>query len=132
MSVEHGMVPIRKKRYANPQRDWSRIKDRLPQHPVLEEFDHCISQSLWDTNTRIIYELAWRLGIKTVIVEDQPTTLTGTARLVEICQQQGATRYLAGASGSHYMDLSLFDQAGIAVEFQDPGNADPTPIIQCL
>jgi len=41
-----------------------------------------------------------------------------TERLVNICRHFGAHTYLAGAGGHDYMDLSLFQQAGIAVEFQ--------------
>lgn len=132
LSVEHGMKPIREKRYANPAYDWERIKSRLTQYPVLAEFDGYIGRSLWNTNKQIIYDLAFRLGIKTVIAEDHPTSLTGTDRLVDLCQRHGATSYLAGASGAHYMDLSLFEKAGIKVDFQDAETADTRPILECL
>lgn len=41
-----------------------------------------------------------------------------TQRLVQICQQLGATAYLAGADGRAYMDLERFSAAGIEVIFQ--------------
>jgi hypothetical protein len=44
---------------------------------------------------------------------------TSTERLVNICKYFKADTYLAGAGGHDYMDLSLFEKAGIAVEFQD-------------
>jgi hypothetical protein len=38
---------------------------------------------------------------------------------VDICRHFRAKTYLAGAGGHDYMDLSLFQKAGITVEFQD-------------
>lgn len=44
---------------------------------------------------------------------------TSTARLVSICRELGADTYLAGSGGHDYMDLALFDNAGIRVVFQE-------------
>jgi hypothetical protein len=40
-------------------------------------------------------------------------------RLVRICQQLDCTHYYSGAAARDYLDLDLFEQAGIAVTFQD-------------
>jgi len=42
-----------------------------------------------------------------------------TERLVGICRAVGADTYISGPGGRAYMDLSLFEKAGIAVQFQD-------------
>jgi WbqC-like protein family len=42
-----------------------------------------------------------------------------TARLVSLCQQAGASTYVSGPSARDYIDLGLFEEAGIAVEFFD-------------
>jgi hypothetical protein len=42
-----------------------------------------------------------------------------TERLVNVCRRFEADTYLAGAGGREYMDLTLFEKAGIAVEFQE-------------
>ena len=42
-----------------------------------------------------------------------------TGRLVEICQQFGATEYLAGRGGHNYMDTDQFERAGIRVVWQE-------------
>lgn len=81
MSVNGGLQPIIKKRYINPEQDWKRITDK---YPVLHEFDELISWDLWRTNTAIIVKAANLLNIKTKIVFDYPTDLTGTDRLVDI------------------------------------------------
>ncbi len=62
---------------------------------------------LLDINTKI--EISSSLGIKT----------KGSQRLVDICKKLGADTYLAGAGGKDYMDLGVFEQAGIKVVFQD-------------
>ena len=40
-------------------------------------------------------------------------------RLVEICRQLDCHHYYSGAASRTYMDLSVFDDAGIEVSFQD-------------
>ena len=41
------------------------------------------------------------------------------ARLIALCRRFGCDTYLAGQGGREYMDLALWRQAGIAVEFQE-------------
>jgi len=132
MSVEHGMKPIREKRYSNPKSDWDAIKKRLPQHPVLSKFDDLVSESLWQTNCAIIRKIADMLGIQTPIHEDFPTEFSGTDRLVELCIAHDADIYLAGTSGGDYMDMTTFEDAGITVEFQDKNKLDARPILELL
>lgn len=42
-----------------------------------------------------------------------------TERLVEICRELGATRYLAGRGGRRYMRVEEFERAGIEVVWQE-------------
>ncbi|MGA7990080.1 MAG: WbqC family protein [Thermoanaerobaculia bacterium] len=42
-----------------------------------------------------------------------------TQRLVEICRELGATRYLAGRGGRRYMRVEDFERAGIEVVWQE-------------
>lgn len=42
-----------------------------------------------------------------------------TARLIDLCKALGADTYLSGAGGSNYMDLSKFEEAHLAVVFQE-------------
>jgi hypothetical protein len=44
---------------------------------------------------------------------------TKTARLVSVCTAAGATAYLSGPSAKDYMDESLFEEAGIELEYMD-------------
>lgn len=43
----------------------------------------------------------------------------GSERILGLCTAVGATTYISGISGRDYLDLDSFQQAGIAVEFQD-------------
>lgn len=42
-----------------------------------------------------------------------------TQQIIEFCQEIGADTYLSGSGGRNYLDLSLFEDAEIAVEFQE-------------
>jgi hypothetical protein len=44
---------------------------------------------------------------------------TRTARLVDLCQQAGATHYLSGPAAKDYIEAPLFDAAGIALQWFD-------------
>jgi len=39
-------------------------------------------------------------------------------RLIDICREVGADRYLAGSGSRHYLDLPAFERAGLTVEVQ--------------
>lgn len=110
---------IRNRIYANPARDWAKIKQRLPKYKSwFEEFDDCIQSELWRTNFSIILRIAEQLKIRTEILIDPIPSCTGTDRLIEICRASSATTYVAGRSGASYMDLKKFAQAGIKVQLQ--------------
>ena len=129
MRVPHGLTPICEKEYIDPFKDWKKIKDSLPDYKI-GEFDSCIERNLASTNINIIRKIKKSLGIFTALLEDHPTILTGTARLVDICKTYGATHYLSGSSGINYMDLELFEREGIKVEYQ--AQQDSKPIIDVL
>ena len=43
----------------------------------------------------------------------------GSARVLAICQELGATRYVTGQGAMDYLDHAAFEAAGIAVEYMD-------------
>lgn len=120
MSVIKGMYPIKDKIYANPYGDWSKIKNKLSEYSdILTEMDPYISNNLYRTNVSIIKHLAKKLNITTDIVEDYPTDLTSTDRLVDLCKHYGGTTYLAGQGGKSYLDENKFTESGIRVIYQE-------------
>jgi hypothetical protein len=122
MSIENPkhFQPISTRIYADPVHDWEKIKRRLPQYTkFFDSLDSFVDESLLQMNFGIIFDLAKRLNIATEIVLDPLTQLTGTERLVEICQSVGANTYVAGRGGSRtYLEVEKFTKAGIAVDWQ--------------
>jgi len=63
------------------------------------------------------------LGIRTPIMVasklDIPREKGGTNVNLSICKFLGASRYLSGVSGTHYLNHQLFSDSGIQVEFQE-------------
>ena len=129
MSVQHGLDPINRKQYVNPVEDWSRICGRFPQ---LEALCGEPSHSLFTMNVQIIREAAKVLGIKTRIAFDYPTPLTGSRRLVDLCQYYGCTTYFAGSDSVHYLQEERFEEVGILVVKQQIDEKDRIPLVKVL
>lgn len=128
-----GFVPIIQKAYINPVEKYEAIMRRLPKYKkLLDLFYPFITINVAITNSLIIHQIRDLLQIETKIVEDSKTSLQGTERLVNICETLGATEYLAGTSGSKYLDFSLFEKAGIKVTTQDADSIIKKPILEVL
>lgn len=120
LSTKKGLDPIREKHYISPIEDWNKIKNRLFEYKnILSEMDNLITNNLYETNKNIIKHLISKLNINTPLVEDYPTELLSTDRLVDLCKHYGATTYLAGQGGKEYLDESLFKKEGIKVIYQE-------------
>lgn len=129
MRINKGMEPIITKRYIDADADWTKI---VKTFPVLTDLDIIPTPHMASMNYQIIKNVSKKLGINTKIAFDFPTYLTSTARLVEIVQRFGGTHYLSGISGEKYMDMSLWEKAGIDVIFQDESTLSKKSLIQIL
>jgi hypothetical protein len=89
--------------------------------PQFEEFFKREWPTIDKVNIDSIALLAGILGVTTPVVVSSNERFDGasTERLVNICKFYKANTYLAGAGGHDYMDLVLFERAGINVEFQE-------------
>lgn len=71
------------------------------------------------------------IGIETRITNCWDYTPTGdktkTARLVDLCQQAGATHYLSGPAAKGYIEAPLFDDVGIVLQWADYANYPEYP-----
>lgn len=78
-------------------------------------------KGLVDVNLFTIRWLAGSLGVSTEVRRSSEIPVDGasTERLVNLCKSLGADVYLAGAGGRDYMDVALFEAAGIECRFQD-------------
>lgn len=127
MAVNSGLEPINKKRYVNHQADWDKIKGKFNK---LCEFDECITDSLFETNTKLIQKISKKLNINTEIVFDYETELKGTDRLIDLCRHYGGTEYVSGISGSKYLELNKFED--IKLSYQDKSTMLNKSIIELL
>jgi len=127
MCVNGGLEPIIDKRYISPHKDWKRITDK---YPKLKQFNKSINGSLAVTNVSLIKDIAKLLNIHTEIKYDYETELKGTDRLVDICNNYGATEYLSGISGRNYLELDKFKD--IKVVFQNKDKMLNKPILDLI
>lgn len=133
LSINKGLDMIHEKEYVNPVEDWERIKKRLEdKRKILEKFDECIEKNLSVTNVKMIRKLCALLEIDTEILFDEPTDLKSTDRLVAICQQHGASKYLAGSGSKKYLDVSKFEDVEISVEFQEIDQSNRKHVLDVL
>ena len=79
-----------------------------------EKFDRLV-----DLNMAVIHYLLDQLEIKTEVrlLSEMSVVGKGTMRLVEACNRMNATRFLAQTPARKYIEVELFRESGIAVEF---------------
>lgn len=77
--------------------------------------------SLSAINKAFIEAICKTLGIQTAITSSMDYQLEEgkNERLIGLCKTVGCTGYLSGPRASGYLDVELFNQAGISVEFMD-------------
>jgi hypothetical protein len=83
---------------------------------------------LSDWNVLANDTLASLLGIKTVTLRSSQLSHGGgdkQQRLIHICQQVGATRYLCGPGSRNYVSESFFARADIEIEWLDYDYEEP-------
>lgn len=88
--------------------------------PMIENWLNFESQSLSEFNTHLILKACELFEIKTELRIASQLPLTNddkNGRLIEICKLLGANIYLSGKGAQKYMDMALYENAGIAVEF---------------
>ncbi|MBR9826683.1 MAG: WbqC family protein [Alphaproteobacteria bacterium] len=85
--------------------------------PILRRSYSHLSQ----LNEALIREICSILEINTQIAQAQafPCELSPTMKLVETCKSLEATRYLSGPAAQAYLDVSLFEEANIEVQWFD-------------
>jgi len=76
---------------------------------------------LWELDLDIIVWINRRLEIDTPIVMASELNVGGekSGRLLAICKKLGADQYYSGAAARHYLDVGMFEDAGISVYYQE-------------
>jgi hypothetical protein len=112
------------------RKHWKSISvsySRAPYFKDYKDFFEKIYQSehqfLADFNIEIIKYLKDQFSFQNQFVRESELEidkeLKGPGKLLAILKELKADYYLSGPSGKKYLDLSLFEQAGIEVEFQN-------------
>jgi len=80
-----------------------------------------IYTSLSDLNFKFLTSICRYLNINTKITHSMDYVLVEgkTERLLSICQQSGASKYISGPAAKNYMDTALFAANNIAVTWFD-------------
>ena len=110
-------------------RHWKTIAASYAQAPCFREYRERVEDlfrgatdsSLSVVNRRLIGGLCRIIGINTPITWSMDYRLVEgrTERLVELCRQAGATRYLSGPSARAYIDPQLFENAGVELQYME-------------
>ncbi len=84
---------------------------------------------LSEINVFFLRKICQLLDIQTSFRQSQEYPKAGNAseRLLQICQQAGASTYLSSPRAQAYLDLAIFEEAGIAVEWLDFSGYSPYP-----
>jgi WbqC-like protein len=79
------------------------------------------SPCIGDLTSHAIERVAETLGLRTRFARSSssPSSAKATDRLVELCREYGASRYVTGHGALAYLDEAAFAVAGIAVEVMD-------------
>ncbi len=88
---------------------------------VLEAVYEKRFEKLFELNIALIKALAAYIGVETNFLQSEQLGVSGgkTNRLVNICKHVGADTYLSAVGAKTYLDVELFKQEGIKVEFLD-------------
>jgi len=96
---------------------FSRYRDRLEELYREVEPEPLLSR----INRRFLDAICDEFGITTPITSssDYSAAGEGSARVLALCLEAGATRYLSGPRGRGYLDERAFADAGVEIEYVD-------------
>jgi hypothetical protein len=108
--------------------NWRAIEYNYVKSPYFKDFGNLLKEvfeteweMLVDIDVYLLQEITKFLSIKTPIIKSSSLNAKGskTELLVNICQEVNADIYLSGQGGKNYMDIKLFEDKNIRVEFQN-------------
>jgi hypothetical protein len=88
--------------------------------PAFEELLHRRWDRLVDLDIAVVGLMAGWLGLTRRIERSSALNIAGekSERLLNICRHLSASTYLSGAAARDYLDVPLFEQMGVRVEWQ--------------
>jgi WbqC-like protein family len=111
-------------------RHWRALQGNYARAPFFEEVSAVLEpiylgfgeQLLSNVNRLLIEAVCGMLGVRTRLrwsTDYGPTPTGRNERLIDLCRQAGATRYLTVPGTRAYLDEGAFEKAGIAVDWMD-------------
>lgn len=112
------------------RRHWGAIASNYAHAPFFDEvratfeplYVACEDERLSTINRTLIETVCGELGIDTRLswsTDYEPTPSGRNERLVDLCRQAGAARYLTVPGTRAYLDERAFEAAGVAVDWMD-------------
>jgi hypothetical protein len=115
--LSEGVGPIKRKLQAAYGRKNSSAEELTTIDNLLDFEDANVARF----NAHSLLKLAHRLGIRCEFAFSSEITgtkgLKGEAKVIEMCRQKGATRYINPIGGSSLYDADAFSAAGIELQF---------------
>ena len=118
-----------------PRRHWSKIAASYAKAAHFGDYAEKLEAlygaageaMLSQVNRRFLSAIMDMLGIPTPLRPSSDYTLEGdrSQRLLGICRQAGADTYLSGPAARDYLDVGLFERAGVRVEWMDYSGYPP-------
>ena len=114
-------LPWQKKHWNALLANYSRARCFQAYADQLERLLHAEYRSLSHLDMDLTAWCMEALEIRTPVVYSSQLGLDGraTSLLVNICRAVGADAYLSGPGGAHYMEMALFEEAGLQVLWQN-------------
>jgi hypothetical protein len=118
-----------KKHFTSLQFNYSKAKGYKEFKDILLDLYDNPPELLTEINVRFIKTICNYLGIKTKIIDSRDLNLKGdrNERLIEACEKLSADIYLSGPSAKNYIDVALFEQSKLKLEWMDYSNYPEYP-----
>ena len=115
-----GRTPWARKHVSSVRQAYARAPFLARYLPALEEVLQRKWERLVDLDMACVDLMAGWFGLRTRIERSSALGIQGerSERLAAICARFGATRYVSGDAAAEYLDVGVFERAGIAVEWQ--------------
>jgi hypothetical protein len=113
-----------KKHFTSLQLNYSKAKGYKEFKDILSDLYDNPPELLTEINIRFIKTICNYLGIKTKIIDSRDLNLNGdrNERLIDACEKLSADIYLSGPSAKNYIDVALFEQSKLKLEWMDYSN----------
>ena len=135
--VEKKHIPIRKVRIRNELTVKGTIWQESHLKEIRDNYNATLYYALYEDRLEAIYtdkydklidlnmslinflKNAFNIKTKIIFASELGFTSQSTERLVDITEALGGDVYLSGPAGRNYLEVSLFENRGISVKFQD-------------